>query len=96
MGKLRQSLEQQIYFLEKLEKSLMNVLYDVIKQRFKKEIAANNVLYTIIQRGMRIFLQCITEYIFINVRFNVAIENATELEELWQVCARGVLHWYVQ
>ena len=92
MDKLRQSLEQQIHFLEKLEKSLLNVLYDVIKQRFKKEIAANNVLYTIIQRGMRIFLQCITEYITINVRFNVAIEDATELEELWQVSARGVLH----
>ena len=92
MDKLRQSLEQQILFLEKLEKSLLNVLYDVIKQRFKKEIAANNVLYTIIQRGMRIFLQCITEYITINVRFNVAIEDATELEELWQVSARGVLH----
>ena len=91
MDKLRQSLEQQIHFLEKLEKSLLNVLYDVIKQRFKKEIAANNVLYTIIQRGMRIFLQCITEYIIINVRFNVAIEDATELEELWQVCASGVL-----
>ena len=51
MDKVRQSLEQQIHFLEKLDKSLMQVLYDVIKLRFKKEIAANNVLYTIIQRG---------------------------------------------
>eukprot|EP01035_Chromulina_nebulosa_P023406 gene23406-30333_t len=64
MDKVRQSLDQQVHFLEKMDKSLLHVLYDVIKLRFKKEIAANNVLYTIIQR---------------------AIDNATELEELWQV-----------
>lgn len=51
MDKVRQSLEQQVHFLEKMDKSLLHVLYDVIKLRFKKEIAANNVLYTIIQRG---------------------------------------------
>ena len=37
MDKVRQSLDQQIHFLEKMDKSLLHVLYDVIKLRFKKE-----------------------------------------------------------
>ena len=52
LSRVKHSLIEQTAFLENLEKSILSILNDVIQQRYMKELASNNVLYTIIQRGL--------------------------------------------
>jgi len=52
VAKVKSALVQHVTLLEEMEAQTMCILDDVIKQRYKKELASNNVLYSIIQKAI--------------------------------------------
>jgi hypothetical protein len=55
VGKIKNVIATQKSWLEEMEKSMIDILNDIVKQRYMKELAATNVLYSIIQAGSCLF-----------------------------------------